>query len=118
VVDERGELFPNARQASCFYPGTNTDVLTGCGKQQGIDMLLRTMGPCCIAVDEITEESDCNALVRAGWSGVALLATAHAASVNDLLTRPIYQPLVKTGLFQTILVLRHDKSWHAERTSL
>ena len=118
VVDERMELFPHTRQATCFDTGANTDVMTGCSKKLGIDMLLRTMGPCCIAVDEITEESDCGALVCAGWSGVELLATAHAASLKDLLTRPVYQPLVKTGLFQTILVLHPDKSWHTERTGL
>lgn len=115
VMDERGEIFPIINGTSCYATGQNTDILTGCSKQQGIDMLLRTMGPRCIAVDEITEEGDCQALLNAGWSGVTLLATAHASSKSDLYTRPIYKPLVANRLFDTLLVLQPDKSWKAER---
>jgi len=115
VVDERGELFPSADHTFCFPIGKRTDVLTGCGKEQGIESLLRTMGPACIAVDEITAESDCRALMNAGWSGVSLLATAHAESIRDLHARPIYRPIVNSGLFDTLIVMQPDKSWRAER---
>ncbi len=115
VMDERGELFPYVNGTCCYDIGKNTDILTGCNKQQGIDMLLRTMGPCCIALDEITEESDCRALQNAGWSGVSLLATAHAGSKSDLFSRPVYRPLITSNIFDTVLVLRMDKTWKAER---
>lgn len=115
VVDERGELFPVSDQNYCFDVGKRTDVLTGCGKEQGIESLLRTMGPHCIAVDEITAESDCRSLMNAGWSGVTILATAHASSISDLHSRPIYRPIINSGLFQTILVMQNDKSWKEER---
>ena len=115
VVDERGELFPCIDQQSIFFPGRRTDILSGCGKSQGIDCLLRTMGPRCIAVDEITAEEDCNAMLNAGWSGVHLLATAHAEDLSDLYDRPIYRPLVQSKLFDTVLILGEDKSWIAER---
>ena len=115
VMDERGEIFPVVNGTPCYATGKNTDILTGCDKQQGIDMLLRTMGPSCIAVDEITEERDCHALMNAGWSGVKLLATAHAAHKSDLFSRPVYRPLVTNQLFDTLLVLQSDKSWKAER---
>ncbi len=115
VVDERGELFPTKEQRQCFATGKRTDVITGCGKEQGLDILLRTMGPSCIAVDEITAEDDCRALMNAGWSGVTLLATAHARSLSDLQSRPIYRPIVNSGLFDTLLVMQPDKSWKEER---
>lgn len=115
VVDERGELFPFSQGTACFPMGKRTDVLSGCSKGVGINSVLRTMSPSCIAVDEITEQSDCNALLHAGWSGVELLATAHAASRNDLLCRPVYRPIVAAKLFDTVLVMQPDKSWHAER---
>ena len=118
VMDERGEIFPVVNGKTCYASGKNTDILTGCSKQQGIDMLLRTMAPGCIAVDEITEEGDCKALLNAGWSGVTLLATAHAACKNDLYSRPVYKPLMTNRLFDTLLVLRPDKTWKAERISL
>lgn len=115
VLDERGEIFPCVSGTCCYATGKNTDIMTGCSKPQGIDVLLRTMGPSCIAVDEITEESDCRALLNAGWSGVTLLATAHAGSKSDLITRPVYRPLITNHLFDTVLVLRRDKTWKAER---
>lgn len=115
VVDERGELFPVGTD---FLPGSRTDVLTGCSKEQGIDVLLRTMGPATIAVDEITSERDCEALIKAGWCGVSLLATAHASCKEDLYARTVYKPLVKSHLFDTLVVLRPDKSWKAERVEL
>ncbi len=110
VVDERGELFPQG-----FSRGENTDVLQGCSKVLGIEMALRTMGPRCVAVDEITAAADCIALSQAQWCGVGLLATVHAASVSDLKMRSVYKPLLQSGLFENILVLQRDKSWRLER---
>lgn len=115
VVDERGELFPSSGEKSCFDTGLRTDVQTGCAKAQGIDMVLRTMGPAAIAVDEITAEEDCEALLRAGWCGVRLLASAHATGITDLRSRPVYRKLWDCGLFSTAVVLRKDKSWKLER---
>lgn len=112
VVDERGELFP---PEGGFDRSGKIDVLTGCSKIQGIEMLLRVMGPAVIAVDEITSEEDGTALIKAGWCGVSLLATAHASSLADLRRRPVYAPLVQSGIFETVIVLRPDKSWKAER---
>lgn len=113
VVDERGELFPEG-----IRRGRRMDVISGCGKSRGIEILLRTMGPACIAVDEITTEQDCNALIHAGWCGVRLLATAHAASVSDLTQRPVYRSLVSCKLFDHILVLGRDKSWQEEAVAI
>ena len=111
VVDERRELFPDG----CFDRGKALDVLSGCPKVSGLDMLLRTMGPETIALDEITAEDDCDALHHAGGCGVRLVATAHASSVSDLYKRPVYRKLSSCGLFDRVLVMRRDKSWHDER---
>lgn len=110
VVDERRELFPG-----CFGLGKKMDVLSGCPKTMGIHRLLRTMGPEYIVVDEITAAGDCEALIHAGWCGVKLMATAHAGTVSDLLSRPVYRPLIKNELFDHVLVLSPDKSWREER---
>lgn len=115
VVDERGELFPLGGD---FQRGSSTDVLSGCPKAIGIDMVLRTMGPSVIAVDEITAKRDCEALIHALWCGVRLVATAHAASVRDFRTREIYRPLLETGIFANVLLMRRDKSWRLERMDI
>lgn len=110
VVDERRELFPEG------IPGGNAvDVLSGCSKSAGIPMLLKTMGPSCIAVDEITEPEDASALLQAANCGVRLLATAHACSVSDFRQRQLYRPIWENRVFDDIVVLRKDNSYTAER---
>ena len=115
VVDEREEIFPKADNKICFSTGRHTDVLSGCSKPEGIEAVLRAMGPDTIALDEITAEADCKALMHAGWCGVKLMATAHAGSRQDLYSRPIYRPIIESGLFDALIVLHEDKSWHYER---
>ena len=111
VVDERCELFPDH-----FLTGRSSlDILSLCPKPVGVDILLRTMGPDTIAVDEITSAEDCTSLLQAGWCGVRLLATAHASCVSDLRNRPLYKPLVNTHLFEHVLVMHRDKTVHEER---
>ena len=111
VVDERCELFPPD-----FSSGKHTDILSGCPKELGITSLLRVMGPSCIAVDEITAPEDCRALIRASRCGVNLLATAHASSMEDFLSREVYRPLAEQRIFHTYVILCRDKSWHTERS--
>ena len=113
VADERNELFPQGH----FLPGRCTDILSGCLKSDGIEMLMRTMGPDCIAVDEITATEDCSAILHAAYCGVSLIATAHASSIDDFYQRSIYVPLINSNIFNTIIVLHKDKSWHMERGS-
>lgn len=115
VVDERQEIFPQMHNQLCFPIGRHTDILSGCSKPHGIEAVLRNMGPATIAVDEITAQEDCHALIHAGWCGVKLLATAHAGSQEDLYNRPIYRPIVESRLFDTLLIMHADKSWRAER---
>lgn len=118
VVDERGEIFPQIGGKNCFDPGNSADILTGCPKPEGIEMVLRSMGPEWIAVDEITAAGDCDALIQAGWCGVKLLATVHASGIDDLTQRPIYRPLLQTKLFRQGIILRRDKSMRLERMVL
>lgn len=112
VVDERGELFPQG-----FSRGRRTDILTGCSKEQGIYMLLRTMGPSCIAVDEITDQKDASALLHAANCGVRLLASAHAESLHQFQKRAVYCALIENHVFDTVLVLKKDQSYTTERVT-
>ena len=118
VVDERAEIFPHVGGKPCFDSGNTVDILTGCCKPCGIEMVLRSMGPDWIAVDEITAVQDCEALSQAGWCGVKLLSTAHASGVQDLMQREIYRSLVQMKLFSHVVILRRDKSMTIERMIL
>ena len=110
VVDEREELYPEGIQR-----GKRMDVLHGFSKPQGMDIVLRTMGPDYIAVDEITAEADCAGLIQAANCGVRLIATAHGSGLQDMKQRTLYRPLVDRNIFQTIVVLKKDKSYSVER---
>lgn len=110
VVDERGELFPEG-----FVRGKKMDVLTGVSKKQGIEMVLRCMGPSWIAVDEITATDDCSAILQADGCGVRMIATAHGRSMDDFHRRPVYRKLEKSEIFETVFVLRPDKTFRKER---
>lgn len=110
VVDERTELFPDGIQR-----GRRMDVLHGFPKAQGVDMVLRTMGPEFIAVDEITAQADCDGLLHAANCGVKLLSTVHASSMQDLKQKKLYRSLLDREVFQTFVFLQKDKSYCVER---
>lgn len=114
VADQRGELFPALYQGYQFQTGSRTDVLTGASKAEGMELLLRSMGPKWIAVDEITALEDCAAMEQCSYCGVRFLATAHAWSVEDLHRRPVYRRLLQTGMFQTAVVLQPDQTYTVE----
>lgn len=118
LVDERREVFPLVSGAFCFPPGQRTEVMSGSTKADGIEMLIRTMNPRWIAVDEITAQEDCQAIIHAGGCGVAILATAHAENLQDYMTRPVYKQLNHHGIFQNIIVMQPDKSWILERVNI
>ncbi len=115
VADERGELFPPLGE---FERGVHLDVLTGCSKAEGLDMLIRTMGPATVAVDEITGAEDARALLMSAFSGVRLLATAHGGSVADWKHREVYKPLLENKVFDFLVLMQPDKSYQVERIRL
>ena len=110
VVDERGELFPEG-----FEKGKRVDIITGCPKENGIFLLLRTMGPSSIAVDEITDQKDALSILRAANCGVRLLASAHADSLQGFRKREIYSVLLENHVFDAVLILKKDFTYTVER---
>ena len=83
LVDERGEVAALSGGVPQFDVGGCTDVLEGCLKTQAAEVLLRTMSPQVLAMDELGSE-DLPILKRGAVSGVRLLATVHAASREEL----------------------------------
>ncbi len=111
LADERGELAACLDGTPQLDVGTHTDVLTGCPKSIAVPMLLRTMNPQWIAVDEITREEDVHALIGGAYCGAKLLATAHLERAEDLKTRPVYRLLLRSRVFSELILLRQDHSW-------
>ena len=106
LADERGEVAGLQNGVPQMDVGPRTDILDGCPKAQGVIQLIRCMGPQVVAVDEITAPGDIAALEQAFGCGVALLATAHGASREDLARRPLYRKLLTGGMFRKLVVIR------------
>ena len=115
LADERGELAACVGGQPLMQVGKYTDVVTGMDKAHAVMHLLRVMTPQWIAVDEITAPEDIAAIETACYSGVYLLATAHAACTADLQHRPIYRKLMECGIFRNLVVLRKDRTYEMER---
>ncbi len=87
VVDERSELAGTYLGRPQNDLGMRTDVLDACPKALGMMLLLRSMSPQAIAVDELGEEADIRALHKAAACGCRLLATIHGSDEADAARR-------------------------------
>lgn len=115
LIDERMELAACSGCMPLFDVGRCTDILSGFPKPVGIYMLLRTMNPDWIAVDEITAEEDLQAMLHASFCGVRLLATAHVFDKQDLQSRPLYAKMMRLGLFENLIVMDKQRNIVVER---
>ncbi|MGN0159369.1 MAG: stage III sporulation protein AA [Brotaphodocola sp.] len=107
VVDERSEL------GACYQGipqndlGIRTDILDCCPKAQGMMMLIRTMSPQVIAVDEIGSREELEAMEYAMNCGCKLIATVHGGSLEDIRQKPVLSKMVQERWFERYVVLNH-----------
>ena len=109
VADERGEIAALLDGVPPFAVGASVDVIDGCGKGEAGLLLLRSMNPQVIAMDEITSPEDVDALSVIAHCGTAVLATAHGSDLEALFRRPLYQPLLQQRIFQTVVSIRRTE---------
>lgn len=84
VVDERSELAGSFLGRPQNDIGMRTDVLDGCPKEKGMLLLLRSMSPQVIAIDELGGDGELRALGRAAACGCRILATVHGEDRQDV----------------------------------
>ena len=105
VVDERSEL------AGCYQGipqndlGMRTDVLDCCPKSEGMQMLVRSMSPDVVAVDELGCEEDFKAVDSVIHCGCKLIATAHGSCLEDVLDQPFFYKLMGEKVFERYIIL-------------
>lgn len=104
VCDERSEIAGSAGGVPGFDVGPRTDVMDGCPKDTGIAMLIRSMSPDVIAVDELGSSDDARAVERAAVAGVSLIATMHGRSYDDAVRSSIGK-FIKSGMISRIVIL-------------
>jgi len=107
VADERGELAASRDGVPGFDLGPRTDVMTGVPKARAAAMLVRSMNPQALAMDEVTDEADAAALLRAAGCGVALLASVHAATLSELSVRPACRQLLEAKVFARFVLVEN-----------
>lgn len=84
VVDERSEIAGSFMGIPQNDVGMRTDVLDGCPKVQGMMLLMRSMSPAVVAVDEIGGYEDMKAVCQVLQCGSSVLATMHGNSMEDV----------------------------------
>lgn len=105
IVDERSELAACHQGVPTFDVGPRTDVLDSCPKAEGMMMMIRSMSPDVIIVDEIGREEDAHAIQEAIHAGIRVIATAHGHSLSDMMRRPMLKTLIEEQAFSRFAVL-------------
>lgn len=105
VVDERSEIGGCYMGAAQNQLGIRTDILDCCPKAEGMMMLIRSMGPEVIAVDEIGTTEDVHAVEYAMHCGCRMLATIHADSMEELRRKPLLDQMVAKKQFERYILL-------------
>lgn len=105
VVDERSEI------CACYHGipqndvGIRTDVIDACPKAEGIMMLVRSMSPEIIAVDEIGTDRDMKAVLYSMTCGCKVIATIHGSGIEDA-----GKNFYLENAFDRIIVLKMNKT--------
>ena len=105
VVDERSEIGGSYLGVPQNDLGIRTDVLDCCPKAAGMMMLIRSMSPRVIAVDEIGDYEDIRAIEAVLNCGCRILATVHGNSIEDIEKKPLLKRFLTEKIFQRYVLL-------------
>jgi stage III sporulation protein AA len=105
VVDERGELAGSWQGERQTDLGPCCDVLDGYPKAQGILQAIRTLSPEFIICDEVGAAAEAQALEEGLNAGAVMVVSAHAGSKEELLRRAAILRLLRSGAFQSVVML-------------
>ena len=105
VVDERSEIAGSYQGIPQNDLGIRTDVLDCCPKAEGMMMLIRSMSPEVVAVDELGDYEDIHAIESVIRCGCKLFATVHGSSIEDITRKPLLQRLMQEKVFERYIVL-------------
>ena len=105
VVDERNEIAGGYKGMPQNDLGPRTDVISCLSKKQAMMMLIRSMSPEVLALDEIGGTEDIEAITYAMKCGVNIIATVHAGSVGEVLKKPAMKEILKEGFFEKFIFM-------------
>lgn len=105
VVDERSEIAASISGIPQNDLGDRTDVLDACPKALGMRLLLRSMSPQVLAVDELGSREDYLAVEEALHCGCRILGTMHAKDVEELQKKMYLSKWLEKGFFGRFVFL-------------
>jgi len=105
IVDERSEIAGCVKGVPQLTFGTRVDILDSCPKAEGMMMMIRSMSPDVLVVDEIGRKEDAEAILEAVNAGIKLIMTTHGESLLDIQKRPTLKPILDMGIFDRFVVL-------------
>ncbi len=108
IVDERSEIAGCVDGIPQHDLGVRVDVLDGCPKAEGMMMLIRSMSPEVIVVDEIGRMEDSEATMEAVNAGVGLLMSVHAFSYEELIHRPSLREILSLRAIKRFVELSRN----------
>ena len=100
IVDERYEIAGGNQDV-----GSSTDVFYGGNKEFCFENGIRAMAPSVIITDEIGTKVDAESILKASYSGVAVIASVHARDTEELRNKPTFKKLIDAKLFDRYIVL-------------
>ncbi|MDH2881477.1 stage III sporulation protein AA [Bacillus cytotoxicus] len=109
IVDERSEIAGCVKGIPQYEFGPRVDVLDACPKAEGMMMMIRSMSPDILIVDEIGRMEDSEAIMEAVHAGVQLFISAHGFSLDDIRKRPSLKAVMEFGVFERFIELSKAK---------
>ncbi|MCA1058160.1 stage III sporulation protein AA [Rossellomorea aquimaris] len=106
IVDERSEIAGCVNGIPQLMFGPRVDVLDACPKAEGMMMLIRSMSPEVLIVDEIGRVEDGQAIQEAVNAGITLIMTTHGATLREVSKRPVIKDIVKLQTIERFVELR------------
>lgn len=108
VVDERSEIGACYQGVPQMHLGSRTDILDACPKAEGMMMLIRSMSPRVIAVDELGMQDDVLAVEYAIHCGCKLITTIHGNSLNEIRKKYSLKRLLDSRVFERYILLSNQ----------
>ncbi|MEH7095162.1 stage III sporulation protein AA [Neobacillus vireti] len=105
IVDERSEIAGCVNGVPQLTFGHRLDVLDACPKAEGMMMMIRSMSPDVLIVDEIGRREDAEAIQEAVHAGIRLMMTTHGSSIDEIRKRPSLTDIMDQKIFERFVIL-------------
>jgi stage III sporulation protein AA len=108
IIDERSEIAGCINGIPQMTFGPRLDVLDACPKAEGMMMMIRSMSPDVLIVDEIGRKEDGEAILEAVNAGIQLIMTTHGRTLDEIQNRPTLKRIMEMGIFERFIELNRQ----------